>query len=303
MSSSVPPPTPLAPKPAELKMPAETQTESSTTPSPRRKVEGTQKILQRLGADVLAAGTATMMISPIICLIDRSIMENASGRSKSVLDSVKKSLKTIATKPHHFFFSKPFALIYMTYFGTYITANFIDTAASARNGGDIKTITAGTEKFAATSIANMGLGLIKDRSFARMFGTGPARPVPPPIFVLFATRDALTIMFSFNVPPRLAPYMPTNPIMSQESCAQFLAPASCQLLSTPLHLFGLDLYNRAKGANGEKLTLKDRLGMIKKNYVQSAAARMCRIIPAFGFGGVTNTKVRRSLLEKIENTA
>lgn len=39
----------------------------------------------------------------------------------------------------------------MTYFGTYITANIIDTAAATRNGGDIKAVTAGTEKFVATS--------------------------------------------------------------------------------------------------------------------------------------------------------
>lgn len=149
----------------------------------------------------------------------------------------------------------------------------------------------------------MSLGLIKDRNFARMFGTGPARPVPLPIFALFATRDAMTIMFSFNIPPRIAPYMPTNPLMSKESSAQFLAPTACQLLSTPLHLFGLDLYNRGKAANGAKLKWGDRWKMIKKNYVQSAAARMCRIIPAFGFGGVANTGVRRSLMERIERNA
>lgn len=39
----------------------------------------------------------------------------------------------------------------MTYFGTYLTANFIDTACSARRGTDIKTVTTGTEKFVATS--------------------------------------------------------------------------------------------------------------------------------------------------------
>ena len=39
----------------------------------------------------------------------------------------------------------------MTYFGTYLTANFIDTASSARKGTDIKTVTTGTEKFVATS--------------------------------------------------------------------------------------------------------------------------------------------------------
>jgi len=39
----------------------------------------------------------------------------------------------------------------MTYFGTYMTANTIDTVSAVRTGGDIKTITTGTEKFVATS--------------------------------------------------------------------------------------------------------------------------------------------------------
>lgn len=121
----------------------------------------------------------------------------------------------------------------------------------------------------------MGLGLVKDRSFARMFGTGAPRAIPAPTFVLFAARDALTIFSSFNVPPLLAPYMPQNTLMRPESWAQFLAPASCQFVSTPLHLLGLDLYNR-----GENLGVKARWQKIKANYLPSVAARMCRILPA-----------------------
>ncbi|KAF8243342.1 hypothetical protein K440DRAFT_73864 [Wilcoxina mikolae CBS 423.85] len=224
-------------------------------------------------------------------------MENASGKTKSVLESAKNSLKTILMKPHLFFFSKPFALIYMTYFGTYLTANIIDTASSVRKGTDIKTVTTGTEKFVATSATNMSLGLIKDRNFARLFGTGSPRPVPFPTFILFSARDAMTIGFSFNIPPRLTPYIPTNPLMKPESCAQFLAPAACQILSTPMHLLGLDLYNR-----GEKPGWKQRLQFIKSNYTQSVLARMCRIIPAFGFGGVANAEVRRNLMDMIQKS-
>jgi hypothetical protein len=122
----------------------------------------------------------------------------------------------------------------------------------------------------------MSLGLLKDRQFARMFGTGSPRAVPLPIMVLFSTRDAMTVAFSFNIPPHIAKYMPENPVMSKASTAQFLAPAACQLLSTPLHLFGLDLYNRG----GKQVTFWSRMGEVRRHYVQSAAARMCRIIPA-----------------------
>lgn len=141
----------------------------------------------------------------------------------------------------------------------------------------------------------MSLGLVKDRNFARLFGTGAPRPVPLPSFILFSCRDAMTICFSFNVPARLTPYIPANGLMKPESCAQFLAPAACQILSTPLHLLGLDLYNR-----GERLGWRQRLGAIRANYSQSTMARMCRIVPAFGFGGVANAEVRRTLMGIIE---
>jgi hypothetical protein len=41
-------------------------------------------------------------------------MENASGKTKSVLESATNSIKTVLTKPHRFFFAKPFALIYVS---------------------------------------------------------------------------------------------------------------------------------------------------------------------------------------------
>jgi hypothetical protein len=183
----------------------------------------------------------------------------------------------------------------MTYGGTYLTANLLDTFSSTRHGTPITTQTSGTPKFVATSTANMGLGLIKDRTFARLFGTGSPRPVPLPSFLLFSARDALTIAFSFNIPPRLAPFLPETKSWRRESAAQFLAPAVCQLLTTPLHLTGLDLYNREG-----RLGWTERIKQVGRNYWASTGARMCRIVPAFGVGGVANTKVRRGLMGGIE---
>lgn len=83
--------------------------------------------------------------------------------------------------------------------------------------------------------------------------------------------------------------------MSGQTIAQFLAPATVQIFSTPMHLLGLDLYNRGKG-----VTWGERWGIVKKNWAVSAAARMCRIVPAFGVGGVVNLKVRRNLMGRLE---
>ena len=81
--------------------------------------------------------------------------------------------------------------------------------------------------------------------------------------------------------------------MSQASAAQFLIPAGMQILSTPLHLWGLDLYNRPMG-NG--VGWKARTKRVGRDWLGSSAARMGRIIPAFGVGGVVNARVRSKMI-------
>lgn len=227
-------------------------------------------------------------------------MENASGRN-NLKDSLKGSLKAFICRPQTLLFSKPFALICMLYGGTYLTANTLDTITSTVRNEPATLVTAGTTKFVASSTANIGLCLFKDQAFAKLFGPGgPPRAVPGPSFALFAMRDCLTIFASFNVPPLLGPVISArmgdelSRTISGATVAQFLAPASIQLLSTPLHLLGLDLYNR----NGKGVTWGDRWQIIRKNWGISTAARICRIVPAFGVGGVVNKNVRGSLMKK-----
>ncbi|KAI4803601.1 hypothetical protein E4T44_11145 [Aureobasidium sp. EXF-8845] len=250
----------------------------------------------RLGADVASAATAGVLVAPVITAIDKAIIENASGRN-TLGASLRESLKTFTLRPHHFLLSKPFALIFALYTGTYVTANILDT--SSRNAAS--TTTSGPAKFLATSSANLSLCLYKDSRFARLFGaaTSSPRPIPGPSYALFAVRDCLTVFASFNVPPLIAPLMPLSEGMqkhvSAASAAQFVAPAAVQLISTPLHLLGLDLYNR-DGVVG----WKDRMSKVRMDWLKSSFARMARIVPAFGVGGVVNTSVRKSLMGKLE---
>ncbi|KUJ16564.1 uncharacterized protein LY89DRAFT_87118 [Mollisia scopiformis] len=228
-------------------------------------------------------------------------MQNASGQA-SLKNSLKTSFTTFLLRPHNIVFSKPFALICMLYGGTYLTANTLDTLTSTTQNKPASHVTSGTAKFAASSTANVGLCLFKDQAFARMFGSGgPPRPVPLPSYFLFTFRDCLTIFASFNVPPLLGPVITRNmseefsKAVSGQTVAQFVAPASVQIISTPMHLLGLDLYNR-----GGKLDWNDRWAIVKKNWAVSAVARMCRIIPAFGVGGVINGKLRKNLMSRLE---
>ena len=190
------------------------------------------------------------------------------------------------------------------YFGTYFTANSIDTIQSIKANTPYSSTTAGTSKFVATSTSNLALCLYKDNQFTQLFGSaGSKRPVPLPTFALFTVRDCLTIFASFNLPPVFAPkieaYMgeEVKKYVGAASVAQFVTPAAIQFVSTPLHLLGLDLYNRPDARMGGP---DGRVGQVVKNWAKSAFARIGRIIPAFGVGGVVNTKTRRALMTRLE---
>ncbi|KAI1656792.1 hypothetical protein F4813DRAFT_397375 [Daldinia decipiens] len=251
----------------------------------------TKNIGLRLGADLTSAACAA------------SIMENASGRN-TLANSLRASFRTLLVRPHAVLFSKPVALIFMLYGGTYWTANTLDTVTSTALDKPAMHVTTGTAKFAASSAANVGLCVYKDQVFVKMFGPGgPPRPVPVPSYVLFTLRDCLTIFASFNVPPLLGPVLnermgtKLQKKVSGTTIAQFAAPAAVQLFSTPVHLLGLDMYNRP--GTGGLVSWRDRWMQVRKNWAISAVARICRIVPAFGLGGTVNTKVRRNLMERL----
>ena len=213
-----------------------------------------------------------------------------------MMTSFRASLTTLLLRPHHFLISRPFRLIFALYTGTYLTANSLDTFKSTVNDKPASSTSTGFSKFAATSIANLSLCLYKDSQFTKLFGTVAARPVPPASYALFAARDCLTIFASFNLPPLIAPSLPLSETaeqyVSRASAAQFLAPAALQLISTPLHLLGLDLYNRNGGT-----PFRDRLSKVRLDWLKSSLARMCRIVPAFGVGGVVNNGMRRKFMQ------
>lgn len=295
---------------------ASPSTVANGTPSDMKSAEvpswNTKNLGSRVGADCAAAASAGALVAPVVTAIDRAIIENASGRT-TLRDSLLSSLRTLLLRPHNYIFSKPFALIFSLYTGTYLTANLLDTTTSTLRATPASTTTAGPSKFVATSSANLALCLYKDSRFTRMFGvvTANPRPVPPTTYALFALRDMLTVFASFNVPPLLTPYLSAkmqtatgtvgNALrkhVDAASAAQFAAPAAVQVFSTPLHLLGLDLYNRPRGTAGVRFA--ERVGKVTKDWGMSCLARMARIVPAFGCGGVVNLRVRRGFMGKLE---
>jgi hypothetical protein len=135
----------------------------------------------------------------------------------------------------------------------------------------------------------MSMVLAKDRAFARMFGTIAPTNLPLNTYALFACRDLLTVFASFSMPEQIA----ANPIFQQNSesvrrYAQFVCPLAIQFISTPLHLIGLDFYNR------KEASVSQRTQLVTSQYWKSALLRSARIIPAFSIGSVCNLSIRKA---------
>lgn len=124
-----------------------------------------------------------------------------------------------------------------------------------------------------------------------MFGTGDPKPMSVKSMGLFAARDSMTILASFSLPGIISAHMQRDMAVGKttaDTVAQLVTPVSMQIFNTPMHLLGLDIYNRPD-ANGV-----ERRQFIQREYVKTVLARMARIFPAFGIGGVVNKYVRKT---------
>ena len=229
-------------------------------------------------------------------LCSRAVAERVSGRM-SFVGSLRSSLRCLVLRPHTFLLARPSAIMMLLYSSTYFTANLIDTMSSTAQDQPASTTTSGLIKFGAVSLVNLSLALYKDSQFTKMFGTISPRLLPPVSYALLAFRDSLTIFASFNLPPKLAPMLPESveDHFSRLSVAQFTCPALIQVFNTPLHLLALDLYNRNRTT-----PVRDRLRKVRLDWPATSLARMCRVIPAFGVGGVVNIQMRASLMSKFD---
>lgn len=252
-----------------------------------------------------------MTVAPAVSIIDRSaipissiiqlltqrraVTESVSGRA-TLLGSVQSSLYTMVLRPHRFFIARPFAIMLFLYSSTYLSANTVDTASSIMNNKPADTVTSGLPKFLAVSAVNLNLSLFKDVQYAKMFGTTAPTALPRASYGIFIVRDCMTLFASFNVPQMIAPRLPpsVDGYISRLSAAQVATPVMMQIFGTPLHLLGLDLYNRNRA-----LAWADRWTQVKRAWPRTTVARMCRVLPAFGIGGVVNTKTRTSLMSQI----
>lgn len=219
---------------------------------------------------------------------------------KSLVAGFRSHAATAIRHPGKFVFSKPFGIVWTLYAVTYTVANSTETLATEFHQAAVGAIT-----FISTTVVNVPLGVWKDLRFAHMFGAGSvagktalktAAPtlarvkVPKAAAATFVVRDAVTIYGCFTLAPWLAGAVPdeylANP-HAKAALAQLTVPMLSQVVATPIHLLGLDLYNRQHG-----ITMGDRASRVRRDLPYATVVRCMRIIPAFGIGCLANVELR-----------
>jgi hypothetical protein len=145
-----------------------------------------------------------------------------------------------------------------------------------------------------TFTVNTVCGILKDAAYIKHFGVAKPKAFPVASLGLLLMRDIITVASAFTLPPIFSEYIQDKLDASERAsrtAAQLISPLLVQVLVTPLHLLGLDLYNR------DGLKLGKRIGYLKSLYPNALAMRMIRFLPAYGIGGVINSEMRLNLRE------
>jgi hypothetical protein len=131
-----------------------------------------------------------------------------------------------------------------------------------------------------------------------MFGNGAnggASPkMPLKTYGLWGLRDGVVIASSFVLPDIVGASLHERFGMNKSDAVkvgQMGCPIASQFVAGPAQLLGLDYYNRPR------VTLVERGILLMKNFPTVVAARIARIAPTYGMGGIGNTHFRNDWRE------
>jgi hypothetical protein len=283
-----------------------------------------RNLQEKLLGDVLVATTVTAAVAPFLTVIDKALVQYSVG-SHSLKQSATQSVTAMVRQPVQYFKSPTFLWMWATYASTYTAANALRTitehqehlgstsasrtTASIHKNQNKKSqspapavfATSAMTIFLGTTAVNTTASLLKDRAYAKLFGN-PAQlkmSVPAASYALWMLRDFTTIGSSFILPTHVAGLLQQHSSISAgdaQQVAQLVTPVAAQLVAGPLHYVGLDCYNRPLSASGGFRTmasqLSERARFLYRGVGTVVGARMARILPGYGIGGVWNTKLR-----------
>jgi len=260
----------------------------------------------KLVGDVMIGSAVTFCVAPFLTVVDKAIVQSVAG-SHTLMQSGRESLYGILRNPSNYFKSPTFLLMWGVYAATYSTANSLKTLSEhheykTRTSNRTDTIS-GVDKgkvgvFIGTTAVNSSSALLKDRAYAKMFGTNYANAVMPRMtYAFWVARDFSVIGSSFILPDLVSMHV-ANALDIDEKAAksmsQLVLPVATQLIAGPLHYVGLDLYNRDLSTKSWPESIMDRSRSLYRGIAPVVVARVARIAPGYGIGGVLNTNLRDS---------
>lgn len=238
------------------------------------------------GCSVVSA----VSVVPVVLAVDKAVTQAAAGMPLGralktvVLDMVRRP-RTIAL---------PFGMVMGVYTLTYGASNLVDVVGERY---DLASTTQATMKLLGATGAYTSSSIVKDVAFAKMFSKAVEktaevkRAVPMTTYGTFLFRDALIIGAGFILPAMVAGGLKSSGMEQQsaEKLAQLATPCAMQVVITPIHLLGLNLYNTPVAPASA------RMRAVATTYPEATGVRMLRFFWAYGVGGLVN----RALNERV----
>jgi hypothetical protein len=227
--------------------------------------------------EIFAGFTSSFIISPTMSIIDISIIKSQLHKekiSKSIVDNITFYSNNKVK------FIKPLIIMNIVYSSTYCTANLTELYCK-KNNIDYKLPT-----LLATSLINIFTISYKDMIYSKLLKNELIK-FPLKSKFLLAIRDIMTINACFIWKKDLINYLDKY-IMHNKSeiISSIILPSTIQIISTPIHILAIDIYEKPYS------NAIERLKNIKLCYKNVLFGRILRSIPAFGIGSFINDMLR-----------
>eukprot|EP00747_Dinoflagellata_sp_TGD_P165570 gnl/TRDRNA2_/TRDRNA2_187016_c0_seq1.p1 gnl/TRDRNA2_/TRDRNA2_187016_c0~~gnl/TRDRNA2_/TRDRNA2_187016_c0_seq1.p1 ORF type:complete len:260 (-),score=28.45 gnl/TRDRNA2_/TRDRNA2_187016_c0_seq1:136-876(-) len=239
---------------------------------------------QNAVGDFTAAAVACSAVAPFVTAVDKAIAQSAGGQI-TVWSSLGNSCREFLASPLTFVRAPAMRYIAVMYGGTYWAANTFASVEEYRNEQTPVT------KTCSIFCVNASLALWKDSAFAKLFGTGPPKPVPIPAYFSWWGRDFLMMAFIFTLPPYVSAQLQQAGVSERaaQMSTQFGLALAVQPIVAPFHLYGYVKYNSPQAPS-------DQIKQTMRKEIRGAVEmRILRCIPPYCFGTILNKAIRNSL--------
>jgi len=243
-------------------------------------------LVGKLALGMSSAALVSIPLSMGVTVFDRSVIMYANRSAPSLGDALFKGFANVLKSPISCFIAKDNLSVFAVYGSTYLAKNSAEIVSGHYGVNSFWPV------FISSTLVNSFAGIMKDRFLATLFGKGSATQFPISSYITFGLRDCVIVGASFNGPRLISPILEKECGMSQSMAkivAQIACPAAAQIVGTPLHLLGLDFYNR------QHIPLVPRIIDAIRLSQKPVGARMVRQAYVFGIGSITIHKVNELL--------